>query len=123
MNRLPPFGFCAPCRYVRAWESDLVQVALSSGTQLGVRLKGIKPTGARGAAIDFINTVLGQGNELSVFLPEVRDFAMNRPLDGCLNYWGYVFVGSEDHLAEMLVRAGLAELTGQDRGLGATDGD
>lgn len=125
--KLPPYGLCLPCQVARVKDGDSMTVTITGGLEWDIRLIGCNCPGVtmreakteeekkRGIeAAVFAKRVLDEeADSLSVFVPldmfdQTGPIRMLRSLS-FERIPAHLFVGTEDTLADILIRAGHAE--------------
>lgn len=110
---LPPYGLCLPAKCVRVIDGDTVVVSLLGVMDWHIRLIGCwapeknHPLGVKAA--EFAEAMIGDSDAISVWIPAPEHLKKN--LLGHLTMErvpGHLFIGTEETLAEKIIRAGLA---------------
>lgn len=117
MTPRPNFhGLHLPCAFVRAFDGDIIEVRTLSGLTWTIRLIGVGvdrfgPCSDSMKAAKFIESVLEESGELSVWIPDPKhteNLLKNLTFD---RIPGHIFIGSESNLADMIVNAGHGKYT------------
>ena len=116
---LPPDGFTGRVRLVRVHDARRVEVALNERTRLVVVLGGLgepAPPGSADArrAVHFLEAALEEADVLSLHAPCPAAFlaALQSPEPAGLD--AELWIGTENRLADMLIRAGLSGAAARD---------
>ena len=109
---LPRYGICSPCRVAHVRDGDTVEVAFpGSIRRYAIRLIGLacpelhERGGQESKA--FTEAVVHEADQVSVFIPFTAKMAED-PL-GVLSWDripGEIWIGTEDRLADVVIRAG-----------------